>query len=347
MIWVLAILALGLLILVHEAGHMWIARLCGMRVDKFSIFFGPPILRWRGNKTTYQLGTVPIGGYVQIAGMHPEEPLAADDAGSYQNKAAWRRFATVFAGPGINYIFAILIMLFVTIFWGLPIQRLMVGSVGKNGAAAAAGLQQGDEIASIDGKSVSTRAAITAIQTSGGKQMTFGVIRNGKRVSLPVTPRKTDKGYKIGVGFSASFKFEKIGIGTAAAASFSYPVHVTTQTLGSLADAISKQFDKKAKTKPSLGGPIEIVRQIKVHFEFGFVTALLFLAKLNVLLGLFNLLPIPALDGGRMVFLGIEMVFRRPVNQRVEALVHTAGFFVLFGLILLFTYGDLKRMLAT
>ncbi len=336
----LAFIALGVLILVHEAGHMWVARLCKMRVDKFSIFFGPPILRWHGKKTTYQLATVPLGGFVQIAGMNPQERLADDDPGSYQNKAAWKRFATIFAGPGINYLFAMVIMASVALTWGLPYYRTAIGDITKDFPAAAAGLKPRDVIIAIDDHEVLTASAVkAAIKKSAGKPLTFRVEREGKLVELRVTPKKTKDGFLIGVHFGRQVKFHAITAGGALLYAVEYPFAHSTKVLASLWKVITR------KTKAQLGGPVEIVRQLKMSFEQSFVMALLFMAMLNVLLGLFNLLPLPALDGGRLIFLVIEIVTRRRVNQRIENTVHTAGFLLLIGLLLLVTYGDLKRLL--
>lgn len=340
MSYLLAFVALGILILVHEAGHMWVARLSGMRVDKFSIFFGPPIMRWRGRKTTYQLATVPLGGYVQIAGMNPQEQLAPDDTGSYQNKSAWKRFATVAAGPGINYLFAMVLMFLVMVIWGLPISQTAISKVLSGKPAAQAGMQDRDVLLMVDGKKIKgVGQVITAITNSNGKPMIFRVGRDKKELDLRVTPRLTDDKYTIGIAFGRDVRFHKITMGGAAMAAVYYPFRESSKVLGGLKKLVTRE------TKASVGGPIEIVRQLKMSFEHSFAMALLFMAMLNVYLGLFNLLPLPALDGGRMTFLAIEMITRRTVNQRAENMVHTAGFFLLIGLLLLVTYGDLKRLL--
>jgi regulator of sigma E protease len=337
-----AFLALGLLILVHEAGHMWMARLCGMRVDKFSIFFGPALLRWRGKQTTYQLATVPLGGYVQIAGMNPSEQLPPDDTGSYQHKSAWRRFLTVAAGPSINYLFAIVIMLTVLLVWGLPVdlKPARIGDVVSGKAAAAAGLKSEDQVIAIDGNAIDLQKMLKAIKGSGGKTLVFRIERQGKLQDINVTPRKktSGKGYEIGVSFLKNVKFHNVSFGKALLASVYYPVQQSGKILAGLKKMVEKRKDVK------VGGPIAIVMQLKMSFEHSFVMALLFIAMLNVYLGLFNLLPLPALDGGRMVFLLVEMISRRQINQRIETMVHTAGFLLLVGLLLLVTYGDIASL---
>lgn len=320
---------------------MWVARLSGMRVDKFSIFFGPPILRWRGKNTTYQLATVPLGGFVQIAGMNPQEQLPPDDPGSYQNKAAWKRFATVFAGPGINYLFAMVIMLAVMWIWGLPAWQTAVAEVSKDMPAAAAGMKPKDVILTIDGQTMTgTASVLAAIGKSKGKSLAFTLQRGGKTVAMQVTPKRMEGGgFKVGIMFGRQVKFHPISPGKAVIASVYYPFAKSAEVLAGLKKLITRE------TAGKVGGPIEIVRQLKMSFEHSFVMALLFMAMLNVYLGLFNLLPLPALDGGRLAFLTIEMVTRRPINQRIENMVHTAGFLLLIGMLLLVTYSDLKRLL--
>ena len=319
---------------------MWVARLSGMRVDKFSIFFGPPIFRWRGKNTTYQIATLPLGGFVQIAGMNPQEQLPPDDTGSYQNKPVWKRFATIFAGPAINYLFAMVIMVVVLLGWGLPTWQTAVGAVSKDFPAAAAGMKPKDVIVAIDGKKVSSvPSVLAAIAKSEGKPLAVKVKRGAEAVDLSITPRAVGEGWKIGIQFARKAKFHKISAGKALLGAVYYPFAESAKQLAGIKKLITR------KATGAVGGPLEIVRQIKLSFEQSFVAALLFMAMLNVVLGLFNLLPLPALDGGRLIFLVVEIITRRPVNQRVENWVHTAGFLLLAGVLLLVTYGDLKRLL--
>jgi regulator of sigma E protease len=339
--YLLAFIGLGVLILVHEAGHMLVARAFGMRVDKFSIFFGPALLRWRGRKTTYQLGVIPLGGYVQIAGMNPNEELPEGDRGSYQNKSRLAQFSTVFAGPAVNYVFAMVLMALVLITWGVPHWQLVVSKAMKGRPAAAAGMKPGDQLMSIGGRPVRTIQQVkAAIAASGGKQQPIVVVRDGKRATLQVTPQMRGETYKIGIEFGgASLAFSDVPVGTALWASVRYPFAKS----GEILTGLGRLVTGKVSTK-NVGGPVEIVRQLKHSFETNLPTALVFLAMLNVYLGLFNLLPLPALDGGRIVFITLAAIRRRPVNQRVENMVHTVGFLLMLGLLVLISYRDLARL---
>ncbi|MCA9664413.1 MAG: site-2 protease family protein [Myxococcales bacterium] len=343
MSYLLAFIGLGVLILVHEAGHMLVARAFGMRVDKFSIFFGPALLRWRGRKTTYQLGVIPLGGYVQIAGMNPNEELPDDDVGSYQNKSRFAQFSTVFAGPAVNYVFAMCLMALVLIAWGVPQWQLVVSKVHAGRPAATAGMKKGDQLHSIDGRRVRTIEQVgAAIMASGGKQQTIVVVRGGKHHALKVKPeiRQGSDKHTIGISYGGtSLGFTDVPIGTALWASIRYPFAKS----GEILTGLGRLFSGKTSTK-NVGGPVEIVRQLKHSFETNLPTALVFLAMLNVYLGLFNLLPLPALDGGRIVFITLAAIRRRPINQRVENMVHTVGFLLMLGLLVLISYRDLARI---
>ncbi len=340
-----AILGLSVLIVVHELGHMLLARAAGMRVEKFSVGFGPVILRWKKGETTYQIALFPLGGFVQIAGMNPNEKLPEGDPGSYMNKPLWARFATIFAGPLTNYLLAMLLMIVVMLNWGLPQVQLNqeVTSVTAGSPAAKAGLQPGDRITKIDGKKVDAFVEIQhLIETSKGKSLEIVVERGKTPHTLVVKPKRHGEVYRI--GFSPGYSILFIDVTTAQAFGFGvlYPIEESRRFLASLAGLFRDLFSKK-KGAPQVGGPVEIIYQLKLSFEAGVAMALKFLAMLSAFLGLFNLLPVPALDGGRLLFLLTTMIMRRPINQRFENIVHTVGFVLLLALIVMVTYCDIAR----
>jgi regulator of sigma E protease len=338
----LALLALAAMIVVHEIGHMLVARLAGMRVDKFSIGFGPTLLRWRGKKTTYQIALIPLGGFVQIAGMNPQEQLVADDPGSYANKRPSARFATILAGPLTNYVFSMLLMIGVMLVWGMPRWQntLIIAEVKEGRPAAKAGLRAGDVVEAIDGQALpSTEEAMERIRASKGRPLQLRLRRGGQVVQTAVAPSVRDGMLSIGIHFGRELAFSPVATRTALALGVIYPFIESQKALGGLKQLVSGKVSVK-----QVGGPVEILRQLKMSFEASLAMALVFLAMLNVYLGLFNLLPVPALDGGRLVFLIFTMVSRRPVNQKVENAIHTVGFILLLGLILLVTYRDIVRL---
>lgn len=344
--YIFAILGLSLLIVVHELGHMLLARFFGMRVEKFSVGFGPTLLRWQGRQTTYQIALIPLGGFVQIAGMNPHEQLPKDDPGSYMNKSSWARFSTIFAGPLTNYLLAMVMMIGVMLIWGLPHWQNKVEQVDANSPAAQGGMRSGDVIRRINDQKVSAITdVLEKIQASKGQPLTFEVARGDESAKLTIQPSRQGEAFRIGIKFGQQLSFAEVGVGGALIAGLLYPVQVSQQALTSLGGWIADKLAGKS-TGQQVGGPVEIVHQLKVSFEHGVATAILFLAMLSAYLGLFNLLPIPALDGGRLLFLISTMVIRRPINQRFENAVHTIGFFLLLILIALVTYKDIARRIG-
>ncbi|MCB9554891.1 MAG: RIP metalloprotease RseP [Deltaproteobacteria bacterium] len=332
----LAILGLTLLIIVHELGHMWAARAFGMRVEAFSIFFDPPLLRWRGRRTNYQIGMIPLGGYVRIAGTNPTEQLAADDRGSYQSKSRLAQAITIGAGPAINYVFCFVLILAVLMIWGKPLHRIVIKPL-KSSAALAAGLKDGDEIRSVDGKPLNHWDQLArAIHDSAGKSLTLGVLRGDKSLALAVAPKEKGGVYSLGISASIRFRFEPVPLGDAVSAAGTFCVTETKKILQFLGRLATGEISSK-----NVGGPVSIVKQLKTSVETSWATFIMLLALINVYLGLFNILPLPALDGGRLVFILIGAITRRSVNARVEQAVHSIGFIVLLGLLVLLTYKDI------
>lgn len=335
-----ALIALGCLIVVHELGHMLVARAMGMRVERFSVGFGPPLLSFKGQKTTYQLAMIPLGGFVHITGMNPHDGTPPDAPGSYANASPGARFLTIAAGPLTNYLFAMLIIGLVFLVWGRPIEGYLIHEVDTGSPAASGGVKSGDEIIRVDGKKTpQIPQVLEAIQASRGQPMRLTVLRGGREVELVLTPRKDGASYRIGVQFGSRLTFQPVSPAEAVIEGVTRPFIISAATLASL----GRMFTGKVSTG-QVGGPLEIIRQLKMSFEEGLVKTILFLGLLNVLLGLFNLLPVPALDGGRLIFLLFTLVTRRPVNERVEHAVHMVGFIILLGLIVLLSLRDTARI---
>ena len=345
-----AILAIGLLIVVHEAGHYFVARRCKMRVDRFSIGFGPPILKWRRGETDFTLGPIPFGGFVQIHGMTLAEDVSADDQRAYPNRPAWQRFLTILAGPGTNYLFAIFIAIILFTVAGMDVSTRWyeVGSVSKDFDAQGK-LQAGDRILKVDNAPIfhTYRGEVgkdlaEMVKRSEGKPLALTVLRQGREVAVTVVP-KFDKevgGHRLGIGLNLYEVEERmsVGVGTALVEAFYYPIDKTKLIGEGLWEIVT------GKQKPVVMGPVGITGMIKSTFEVGWIRVLELLMLLNVYLGLFNLLPLPALDGGRLVFLGYEMATRHRANPRVEATVHMVGIMALLLLMVLVTYQDIARL---
>jgi regulator of sigma E protease len=370
----LAILGLGLLVVVHEAGHYLVARWSNMRVERFSIGFGPALLSWKSGETQFQLAPIPFGGFVQIVGMNPHEEFDERDPRVYPNRPPLLRFLTILAGPAMNYVLASVMVFAVTVGEGAETGELVhrVRSVQTDSAAQAAGFRSGDKIRAVDGVAVTARLDEgetdphggrpdfrKLVQASAGKTLTVRVERGGRPVDLQVSARlvtsalaepaaqraaaalglpKPEPMYRLGVELETERVRTQTSVAGAAVAALEFPITMSGEILSGLRKIITREVSAEVR------GPVGIVDDIQVHMSLGWVRALEVLAMLSVYLGLFNLLPLPGLDGGRLAFLTYELATRRRPNPRVEATVHMFGILLFFVLLILVTFKDIRRL---
>jgi regulator of sigma E protease len=338
---VLAVFGLALLMVIHESGHHFIARAFGMRVLRFSIGFGPVLFRHqpRGSSTVYQVALVPFLAYVQVAGMNPFEEVDQDDEGSYANASLTARIATIVAGPLANYFFASVLFFGALMIGGevVPSNSTIV-EVVKGGPAAAANMKTGDRIISIGGAPIGTFDEMRRVVLKHpGDTLEVVVERAGKPLPLKVTPLpKAENG---GGQIMVQAKSERIPVTlrTAAVKSIVAPAIVVEQLVVGLSRIIMR------KEKADFRGPVGIAKIAGDAAQRGMDEYLEFLGMLSAYLGGFNLLPLPALDGGRLVFLAYEAVTRRRANARVEAGIHFVGLVMLLTLLAVVTVFDFKR----
>lgn len=339
MLYLIAILALGILVIIHEAGHFLVARLSGMRVDTFSVGFGPALWRAQRGETTYQVAAVPLGGFVQIAGLNPGDEIDPEDPRSYTNRPAWQRFATIAAGPFINYMFAVLLLITLNLIMGVPVlgNGAVVENLVKGRPAAAAGVLPGDEIVRINDKPITLIGQVAPlVDASQGKALQVEVLRGQEHKTVTVQPAQDDGKWRIGIALRPRDERRHLGAWEAVKTGFAEPAVRSWLTLKALYDSA------RGKEKAELGSVIKIVKVMKQRIGLGWVRGVEIVAIISTMLGFFNLLPIPALDGGRLVFLGWEIITRRPVSQRVEQVVHTIGMVVLLILIALLIFKDIR-----
>lgn len=341
----LAIAALGFLIVVHEAGHFIVARLCGMRVERFSIGFGPGILKKRSKRgTVFQLAPIPFGGFVEIRGMNIAEDVDPDDKEAYPNRPAWQRFVTIFAGPATNYLSAIVLAFLLFTCHGVRSSERWFGVANVMPEGASIGkLEPGDRILAVDDvplfAHVKDDGLTKRVVAKEGKPVKLTVQRAGKTFDVEITPKPNpDKSQKarwlIGIQPKEHYNLVDIGVVEGAGRALTYPVDQTKVILGGLRDIVT------GKEKADPGGPVRIVDEFEKAFSYSWVTGIELLMMLSVYLGLFNLFPLPALDGGRLVFLTYELVTRRRANPRIETMVHMGGIMVLFVVMILVTLND-------
>lgn len=320
------ILGLALLMVVHEAGHLLAARAFGMRVLRFSIGFGPPLFRYqaRGSDTIYQVALIPFLAYVQIAGMNPFEEIDENDKSSYANGSLVARISAIVAGPLANYLFASVFFFFAFFIGGRSVPTTSVRI--DEGPAKAAKMQDGDTIKTIDGIAVSEWEDVRRrIVKNPNRELSIGIERNGKPLTLKVTPMLKDGEGRIGVGTiekQVPMSMREVTVG-----SLVQPALVVESLVVTLARIIT------GKDKPQFTGPVGIVKETSKAAKRSFSDYLALLGILSAYLGGFNLLPFPALDGGRLAFLSYEAITRRRPNAQVEAKVHFLGLVMLLALI--------------
>jgi regulator of sigma E protease len=333
---VVAIIGLGLLIVLHEGGHFVVARLCGMRVERFSIGFGPTLLGFKRGGTTFQIAPIPLGGFVQITGLNPAEEFDHSDPHVYPNRPRWMRLATILAGPAANYLTAFVLMLVVLLGYGMPSKTQKIIEPVQGRPAATAGLLAGDVLVEANGRAVNAERPISeVIQAGHGAPVSIKVLRKGQPMTFMVTPDAKSGVYQVGIQIGAIDERTPVSVGLALKEAVVYPYYTSVGILGGLYDMV------RGKVHADLSGPIGITKQIAKAADRGAVDFLGMLILLSVYLGLFNLLPLPALDGGRALFLGIESVTRKRVNPRIEAAVHTAGFVILLGVLVIVSVKDI------
>ena len=339
-----AILAVGALIVVHEAGHFVVARLCGMKVERFSIGFGPALLSWRRRKegTLFQLAPIPFGGFVEIKGMNIVEDVDPTDAAAYPNRPAWQRFVTIFAGPATNYLFAVVLALILFGVFCKDAEKTAIYTVDstEEGFDAFGKLEKGDRFVAVNGDPL-VRSLSDVVAEIGDGEAVFTVDRGGQSVDVKMHPKKDDEGrYRLGVGLKVTVPTERhaIGFGRAIKESIIYPFAQTKLILVGLYEWIS------GKQEGRVSSVVGITQVVKHAIEESWVAAVELLMILNVYLGLINLFPLPALDGGRLVFLSYEMVTRRRANPKLEATIHMVGVLVLAVLLVVVTVNDCRHL---
>ncbi|MBK8996545.1 MAG: site-2 protease family protein [Myxococcales bacterium] len=320
---------------IHEGGHLLAARAFGMRVIRFSIGFGPALWRHqpKGSDTVYQVALIPFLAYVQIAGMNPLEEVDPDDKGSYANASLVGRISAIVAGPLANYLFAS-VFFFVAFLIGGEATKVQVM---KDGAAERAGLANGDKVLSIDGTKIERWEQIPEmVLPRANKKMSIVVQRGAEQKTIEVVPEPKAKGGGGQIGVRPVSAVPALGVKEAAVESIIHPAKVVEALVVGLGRMIT------GREKPEVSGPVGIVKETSRAAEQGPAEYLFLLGLLSAYLGGFNLLPFPALDGGRLMFLSYEAVTRRRPNAKIEAHVHAVGLLMLLALIAVVSVFDIR-----
>ena len=337
---ILALLLFSFIVFFHELGHFLLARKNGIYVEEFCIGMGPVLVKKKGKETTYSIRLLPIGG----ACMMGEDEVDDLSEGSFNSKSVWARISVIAAGPIFNFILAFILSVIVVSWLGYD--KPVINTVLENSAAEEAGLQQGDVIKEINNKNIHIFREISAYnQFHPGEKMELKYERNGKDYKVALTPRKSDSGgYLIGI---TQKEYQKANAFTAlqyGAYEVKFWIDYTIESL--------KMLFTGVVGLDQLSGPVGIVDVVDqaydTNIQYGVSSVVLAFLNLSILLsanlGVMNLLPIPALDGGRLVFLFVEAIRGKRVPPEKEGMVHFIGLIALFGLMIFVMYNDLQRL---
>jgi regulator of sigma E protease len=345
-----AALALCVVIMLHEAGHYLTAIWSGMKVDRFSVFgIGPAVLKlgtWRG--TEFVIGAIPFGAYVLIRGMEADDQPSPSDPNSFnfRDKPLWRRALTIAGGPIANYIVAFITFFAVFSVFGIkqPPQAIAITSFGESSPAREAGAEEGDQLLRIADLEIDPALrgndVAPAATAHRGETIPMVVRRGAQELELQLAVPESEDAPPLsvqleGVGADRA----DVSVGTALAAAIDQPIEWSVLQLQGFKKIFAGEVSRK-----QVSGPVGIVKAVAKAAAVGVPDFLEMVAIISTLLGLFNLLPVPALDGGRLMFLAYEAIAKRRAPPRIEENVHGYGMLVLLGLILLVTVGDISRI---
>lgn len=327
-----AILIFLFVILFHEFGHFIVAKAVGVRVNEFSIGMGPKLIQTKQGETDYTLRALPIGGYVAMEG----EEDTSDDPRSFHQAAVWKRFLIIVAGAFMNFVLAFLVLLLVFGLRGE--QTTTIESFSENSALQEAGFLPGDTITNIDGVAITDWTTLT--ETVDGLTPNTPVIiqatRGGETIEEEVTPYFDEQEQRVLIGVLPTMERNLGSVVSNAASYFGVIMGAMFQFLKSLVGG--------GVGIGELSGPVGIISTINQASQMGLFSVLMLLAFISINVGVFNLLPIPALDGGKILFLLVEAVRGKPIPPEKENVIHLIGFMLLMGLILVVTFQDVMRL---
>jgi regulator of sigma E protease len=336
-----AIFGLSLLVTLHEAGHYLFARIFGMRVLRFSLGFGPVLASYKpkDSPTVFQVCAIPFLAYVLVDGTNPADDSDPNDPDLYANKSVWARILMYSGGSLANYVTAS-VLVFGLAITGIrsevPLSPMVIATVESGSPAEKAGLEPGDTVLEADGRPIASVKELSEITGArAGQATTYVVERGGKRLDpLTITPDKRQERGVIGVNARADVKYEPQPLWRAAVLAIETPYVLTVANLNGMADLI------KRRSTEGVMGPVGMAKLVVKQADDGVYSYVWILVMISVALGYFNLLPLPGLDGGKLIFLLYEVVTRRRADERVEAIVHGVGLLMLVGMIALVTFRD-------
>lgn len=337
------ILILGITVFIHELGHFIFAKHAEIYVYEFSIGMGPQIFKFhrKNDETEYSIRLLPIGGYVQMAGEEIEADEDIPKEKQMTHKKWHQRFMTVIAGILFNFLLAIFIFFIVGLINGVPTETTTVADVSKNSAAFKAGLKSGDKILKINGtKIVSSDHLMLLVQINGKDKMNMTILRDGKEKALQITPKEIKENDQVSYQYGFSLKNHLVhDFFSAVKYGFTKMFSLIHQMILIIAYLLLGKLSIS-----SLAGPVGIYTVVDQSAKAGILSLIYLLGFLSLNVGFINLLPIPAFDGGRLLFLIIEKIKGSPVKPKIENTIHEIGFVFLMVLMVVITYHDILRL---
>lgn len=348
------LVVLTVLVFVHEWGHFWVARRCGVRVEVFSIGFGPELFgRTDRLGTRWKFSLIPLGGYVKMFGdanaasmpgagveQMPEDQRAV----SFFHKPLWKRAAIVAAGPMANFLFAAVGLAILFTSYQHPFPPAIVGTVQQDSPAQQAGIVSGDRIVAVDGQSIGRFSdLVDTVRAFEADPLAIAIRRDGQQIEMLITPDLVEVALESG-----TVLVPRIGVSPDAGPygvtrSIGLGVTETVALIGLTVDAIGEIIVGERGTE-ELGGPIRIAQMSGDIAQFGILALVWFTALLSINLGLINLLPIPVLDGGHLLFYAIEAIRGRPLGERAQEMGFRLGVAFVLGLMIFATWNDLVQL---
>ncbi len=346
-----AVLLLGILIFVHELGHFLVAKVLGVKVLRFSLGFGSKVIGKTFGETEYRISALPLGGYVKMLGEEPgEEPQESEKHRAYKQQPVWKRFLIVSAGPLFNICFAGFVFFFIFLN-GVPYMLPEVGEVKAGSPAAMKGLLKGDNIIEINGTPIDGWNDMTSIiHNSPGKEIRIKIKRSSTTFDIDITPeRQVMKDI-----FGESKEIGLIGIAPSGRTSVR-----EEDFSGALSSALKSTWDwcvlivvaivkliQRVIPAETIGGPILIFQVAGQQAEQGALNFFMFMAIISINLGILNLLPIPILDGGHLLFLSIEAVRGKPLSEKIIISAQKIGLVLILTLMAFAFYNDIMRLIT-
>lgn len=339
------VLILGGIVLVHEFGHFIFSKLFGVYVYEFSVGMGPKLLHFKkkNGETEYCLRAIPIGGFVSLAGEDADDNSKIANDRKLYSKPVWQRFIIMIAGATFNFLFAFVLLFIMALIYGSVSTKPIIANVSPDYPAYRAGIKSGDRVVSINDHKVSSWSEVQLyIQTSDGKDIEFGLRdENNKERNVVVKPDTVtdddgNKSFVVGIGIDNTKKY---GFGN----SLSYACESTVSLYKLMLMTLKQLFTGKVAVS-DLSGPVGIYTIVDSQSKQGFQSIMYLTAYLAMNVGVINLLPFPAFDGGKVLFLIIGKVRRKPIKVKTEAIVNSIGFGLLMLLMIYVTFNDILRL---